>query len=265
MEYTKTVMPVLFIGHGTPMNAIENNEFSLEWKRLGEILPRPKAILCISAHWETEGTQASATDTPKTIHDFGGFPRELYNQQYPAPGLPELAETIHNELDKYFIGRDYIRGLDHGAWSFLKHMYPDADIPVVQLSIDYSQDMQFHYNLGKELSFLREAGVLITGSGNMIHNLMLARAGANGFNTEFAYDWAIELNKLLKEKILSNDHNSLIHYSQISNARLGIPSEEHYIPLVYTLALQRDEDKITVFNDKIVGGSISMTSLIIGN
>lgn len=264
MDHKKTVMPVLFIGHGTPMNAIENNKFSLEWKKLGATLPRPKAILCISAHWETEGTQTSATDTPKTIHDFGGFPRELYNQQYPAPGSPELADTIYNKLNKYFIERDYIRGLDHGAWSFLKHMYPEANIPVVQLSIDYTQDMQFHYNLGKELLFLREAGVLIIGSGNMVHNLMLARQGENGFNTEFAYDWATDMNEQLKEKILLGDHHSLIHYERIPNARLGIPSEEHYIPLIYALALQTEEDKISIFNDKVVGGSIAMTSLVIG-
>ena len=264
MEYIKTVMPALFIGHGTPMNAIEDNEFSAEWKRLGNTLPRPKAILCISAHWETEVTQASATDAPKTIHDFAGFPRELYNQQYPALGSPVLAETIYKQLDGYPIEKDYNRGLDHGAWSFLKHMYPDADVPVVQLSIDYTQDMQFHYNLGKELSFLREAGVLIAGSGNMVHNLMLAQAGENGFNTEFAYDWATDMNEQLKEKILAGDHHSLIHYKRIPNAHLGIPSEEHYIPLMYALALQTKEDRITLFNDKIVGGSISMTSLVIG-
>lgn len=265
MEDKKTLMPVLFIGHGTPMNAIENNEFSLEWKRIGAIIPRPKAILCISAHWETEKVQISATNFPKTIHDFGGFPRELYNQQYPAPGSPELADVICSRLNEHFIEKNYIRGIDHGTWSFLKHMYPDADIPVVQLSIDYTQDMQFHYNLGKELSFLRKAGVLITGSGNIVHNLMLARAGENGFNTEFAYSWAIESNKQLKEKILSGDHTFLINYKQISNSHLAIPTEEHYIPLIYTLALQTNEDKITLFNDKIVGASISMTSLIIGN
>ncbi|NDW19596.1 4,5-DOPA dioxygenase extradiol [Dysgonomonas sp. 216] len=174
MEYDKTVMPVLFIGHGTPTNAIEDNLFSREWKRMGEILPCPKAILCISAHWETEVPMVTAMDKPKTIHDFGGFPEELYRQQYPAPGSPRLTDMLRDKVKMYEIEKDYRWGLDHGTWSFLKHMYPDADIPVVQLSIDYSQDMQYHYNLGKELSFLRRKGVLIAGSGNMVHNLRLA-------------------------------------------------------------------------------------------
>lgn len=266
MEYNKTVMPVLFVGHGTPMNAIEDNSFSREWKRMGEVLPRPEAILCISAHWETGVSMVTAMDKPKTIHDFGGFPEELYRQQYPAPGSPQLADMFGDKVKMYEIEKDYRWGLDHGTWSFLKHMYPDADIPVVQLSIDYSQDMQYHYNLGKELSFLRRKGVLIAGSGNMVHNLRFARPNEEGYNYEFAYEWAEKLNEAMKKKILTADHPSMINYRTLTQeAHLGIPSEEHYIPLIYVLGLQEPDDKVELFNDTIVAGSISMTSLIIGS
>lgn len=264
-DIKETIMPVLFIGHGTPMNAIEDNEFSQKWREIGETLPEPKAILCISAHWETEGTMVTAMDTPKTIHDFGGFPQELYRQQYPAPGFPALAGIIQGKIETFEIEKDYRWGLDHGAWCFLKHMYPDAAIPVVQLSIDYTKDMQYHYELGKELAFLRHKGVLIAGSGNMVHNLWLARPSEKGFNYEFAYEWAERLNLIMKEKILAKDHPSLVNYHRLSGeANLGIPSEEHYIPLIYALALQGEEEPVEIFNDKIVAGSLSMTSLIIG-
>lgn len=266
MEHNKAVMPVLFIGHGTPMNAIEDNLFSRKWKELGKMLPRPEAILCISAHWEGEESMVTAMDRPKTIHDFGGFPEELYRQQYPASGSPALADTLQNNIEAFEIGKDYRWGLDHGAWCFLKHMYPDADIPVLQLSIDYTQDMQYHYNLGKELSFLRRMGVLVAGSGNMVHNLRLARPGAEGYNYEFAYEWAEKLNEVMKEKIRTADHASMINYRTLTpEAYLGVPSEEHYIPLIYALGLQEPGDKVEIFNDKIVAGSISMASLIISN
>lgn len=266
MNTDSQLMPVLFIGHGTPMNAIEDNEFSRQWKGLRKKLPKPRAILCISAHWETEESMVTAMDKPKTIHDFGGFPEELYNQQYPADGSLILADTIQEKIKKIEIRKDYRWGLDHGSWCFLKHMYPEADIPVMQLSIDYTQNMQYHYNLGKELAFLRRMGILIVGSGNMIHNLRLARSSEKGFNYEFAYEWAKELNLVMKDKILSGDHPSLINYRTLSkDANLGIPSEEHYIPLIYTLALQEEGEPIELFNDKIVAGSLSMTSLIIGN
>ncbi|MDH6303360.1 4,5-DOPA dioxygenase extradiol [Parabacteroides sp. PF5-5] len=262
----EVVMPVLFIGHGTPMNAIEDNPFSRKWKEVGKILPRPEAILCISAHWETGLSMATAMDKPKTIHDFGGFPEELFRQQYPASGSPQLADILYNRIKISEIEKDYRWGLDHGTWSFLKHMYPDADIPVVQLSIDYTRDMQFHYNLGKELSFLRRKGMLIAGSGNMVHNLRFARPNKEGFNYEFAYEWAGTLNDVMKKKILAGDHTSMINYRTLtSEAHLGIPSEEHYIPLIYALGLQEPEDKVEIFNDMIVAGSISMSSLIIGN
>ncbi|WP_165023317.1 4,5-DOPA dioxygenase extradiol [Dysgonomonas sp. ZJ279] len=259
-------MPVLFVGHGSPMNAIENNLFTDEWIRLGKELPRPKAILCISAHWETGGTFVTAMEKPKTIHDFGGFPQELYAQQYPAEGLPLLGETIRREVKDIEIGVDYDWGLDHGSWSFLKHMYPEADIPVVELSIDFTKGLQYQYDLAKELRFLRQKGVLIIGSGNMVHNLRMLRIGEAGFNAEYGYDWAMELNQLFKEKILAGDHKSLIEYHKLSkSALLAIPSEEHYIPLLYALALQTENDEVKLFNDRVIAGSLSMTSLIIGN
>lgn len=261
-----SLMPALFIGHGTPMNAIENNEFSVKWQELGKTLPKPKAVLCISAHWETDESLVTAMKNPKTIHDFGGFPEELYMQQYPASGSPTLVDAILERIKMFKIGKDYQWGLDHGSWCFLKHMYPDADIPVIQLSINYTQDMQYHYDMGKELAFLRQMGVLVVGSGNMVHNLRLARASEKGFNYRFSYDWAEELNLIMKDRILSGDHSSLINYSRLSkDVNLGIPSQEHYIPLIYTLALQQKGESIELFNDKIVAGSLSMTSLIIGN
>lgn len=265
-ENNNSLMPVLFIGHGTPMNAIEDNEFSRKWKGLGKTLPKPEAIVCVSAHWETEGSMATAMDYPKTIHDFGGFPQELYTQQYPAPGSSTLAETIKEQIKSFQIEKDYQWGLDHGAWCFLKHMYPEADIPVVELSIDYSKNMQYHYNLGKELSFLRRMGILVVGSGNMVHNLWLARPGKNGFNDSFSYDWAERLNRIMKERILAGDHLSMVNYHSLSkDVESGIPSQEHYIPLIYTLALQEKGETVEIFNDKIVAGSLSMTSLIIGS
>lgn len=266
MKADNTIMPVLFIGHGTPMNAIEDNEFSRKWKELGKALPEPKAILCISAHWETQDSKVTAMDVPITIHDFGGFPDELYRQLYPAPGAPALAGDITEQIKTVDIKKDYRWGLDHGSWCFLRHMYPEASIPVVQLSIDYTKNMQYHYDLGTQLAFLRREGILIAGSGNMVHNLMLARPGKDGINTEYAYSWAENLNNIMKDKILNGDHTSMINYPGLSKeAYLGIPSEEHYIPLIYTLGLREKGEAITVFNDKIVAGSLSMTSFITGN
>lgn len=263
-EQETSHMPVLFIGHGTPMNAIEDNEFTIQWKRLADDIPHPKAILCISAHWETNDSAVTAMEHPETIHDFGGFPRELYAQQYPAKGNSKLADILNEQLHEWEVRKDYEWGLDHGTWCFLKHMYPNADIPVLQLSIDYTKPIQYHYDLARQLLFLRRMGVLIAGSGNMVHNLGLARPGINGFNTDHGYDWALELNELFKEKILAGDHPSIINYRKLSKwAYLGIPSEEHFIPLIYTLALQTAQDKIKIFNDKVVAGSLSMTSLLI--
>lgn len=262
----KEIMPILFVGHGTPMNAVEENEFSSAWKKLGRELPLPKAILCVSAHWMADGSSVTAMEHPETIHDFGGFPHKLYEQQYPAPGSPELAEKIRSSLKDFNIAKDYDWGLDHGAWSVLRHMYPEAGIPVVQLCIDYTKDMSYHYDLGRALSFLRERGILIIGSGNMVHNLMMARWKGSEIDNGFAYDWATELNEKIKEAIVRGDHQELIDYESISeHARQGIPTEDHYIPLIYMLGLQADGDAVTFFNDKVVGGSISMTSMIFGN
>lgn len=254
-------MPVLFLGHGSPMNAIEDNEFSRTWEELGKKLARPKSILCISAHWETKGTFVTAMQRPPTIHDFGGFPQVLYNVQYPAPGRPELAEMIKGIVTKTDIGTDEKWGLDHGCWSVVRRLYPQADVPVVQLSLDYYQKPQYHYELAKELSLLRKKGVLIIGSGNMVHNLgMVAWDKLN--ENEYGYDWAIEANEKMKKFIMSDEHSQLINLRSHGKAYdMAIPTPEHYLPLLYSLALKDEHEKITLFNDKLVGGSLSMTSL----
>jgi 4,5-DOPA dioxygenase extradiol len=254
-------MPVLFIGHGSPMNAIEDNEFSKGWKDIGKTLPKPNAILCISAHWETRGTFVTAMEKPKTIHDFGGFPKELFEVQYPAQGSPELAKEAKSIITKTEVGLDEKWGLDHGCWSLVKHLYPDADIPVIQMSLDYYQTAQYHYDLAKELSSLRKIGVLIIGSGNMVHNLgMVAWDKLN--DSEYGYDWAKEANDKMKKYIMNGDHQSLIDYqSHGKSFNLAIPTPEHYLPLLYALALKQENEKVSLFNDKAVAGSLTMTSL----
>jgi 4,5-DOPA dioxygenase extradiol len=254
-------MPVLFLGHGSPMNAIEQNEFSKGWEEIGKTLPKPNAILCVSAHWETRGTFVTAMEKPKTIHDFGGFPKELFAVQYPAPGSLELAEETKNTITKTEVGLDEKWGLDHGCWSVLKHLYPNADVPVIQMSLDHFQNPQYHYDLAKELSSLRKKGVLIIGSGNMVHNLgMVAWDKLN--TTDYAYDWAIEAREKMNKYILEGDHQSLINYQAQGKAfNLAIPSPEHYLPLLYALALKDKNENVSLFNDKAVGGSLTMTSL----
>ena len=258
---TTEQMPVLFLGHGSPMNAIEENEFVTGFRNVGASIPKPNAILCISAHWETRGTFVTAMDRPKTIHDFGGFPKELFDVQYPAPGSPELAQEAKTDIKKTAVGLDYQWGLDHGAWSVIKHLYPRADVPVIQLSLDYEQGAQYHYDLAKELAALRRRGVLIIGSGNMVHNLrMVAWDKINA--PEYGYDWAIEASEKMKKFILSDDHHGLINYrSQGKSFDLAIPTPEHYLPLLYALALKGDNEKVSLFNDKPVAGSLTMTSL----
>jgi 4,5-DOPA dioxygenase extradiol len=256
--------PVLFIGHGSPMNAIEENEFVAGWRNVGKTIPRPNAILCVSAHWETRGTFVTAMEKPKTIHDFGGFPAELFEVQYPAPGSPELAKETKGLLKKTEVGFDEKWGLDHGCWSVVKHLYPDADIPVIQLSLDYFQSPQYHYDLSKELSSLRKKGVLIIGSGNMVHNLGMVSWGKID-EPGYGFDWAIEANEKMIKFILSNDHKSLIDYKQQGRAfKLAIPTPDHFLPLLYSLALKEENEKIDIFNDKPVGGSLTMTSIKIG-
>jgi len=258
------LMPVLFIGHGSPMNAIEENEFVEGWKESVRTVTKPGAILCISAHWETRGTFVTAMDDPQTIHDFGGFPQKLFEVQYPAPGNPELAGETKKIFTKNSVGLDYDWGLDHGCWSVVKRMYHEADIPVVQLSLDYSQSARYHYELAGHLSEFRRKGVLIIGSGNMVHNLRLVDWGRMN-EPEHGYDWALEANEKMKKFIIDDDHKSLIDFrSQGKAFDLAIPTPEHFLPLLYVLALKEKSEKTEIFNDKAVMGSLTMTSVKIG-
>lgn len=250
------------MGHGSPMNGIEMNEFSLNWNAIAQTIPTPQAVLVISAHWFTRGTKITAMDFPQTIHDFGGFPQALFDVQYPAPGSPILAKETANLVKSASIILDHDWGLDHGAWTVIRHMYPEANIPVLQLSIDYTKGPQYHYDLAKELSALRKKGVLIMGSGNMVHNLrMINWEMMNGGG----YDWALEANDKFKNAILNKNHQPLINYQNMgSEVMLGIPTPEHYLPLLYTLGLQTEHEEATLFNDKAIGGSLTMTSVQIG-
>jgi 4,5-DOPA dioxygenase extradiol len=258
------LMPVLFVGHGSPMNAIEENEFVFSWRELGKSIHRPRAILCISAHWETGGTFVTAMPRPSTIHDFGGFPQELYNVQYPAPGSPELAYDIKRIIISTDVGLDEKWGLDHGAWSVIKNIYPKADIPVIEMSLNWHLTPQNHYELAKELAPLREKGVLIIGSGNIVHNLRMI--AWDHFNEpEYGFDWAIRANEILKDLILDNNHKDLINYRGLgSEVKMSVPTPDHYLPLLYSLALKEENETLTFFNDKTVMGSLSMTSIRIG-
>lgn len=252
-------MPIMFVGHGSPMNAIEDNEFSREWSRIGKSMVKPQAILSISAHWLTKGTFVTAMEKPKTIHDFSGFPKELYDVEYNVYGNPKLASETSKLIRKTKTLLDEEWGLDHGTWSVVRKMYPDADVPVLQLSIDYTKDLLWHYELAKELSELRKKGVLILGSGNIVHNLRMI----NWQNPEGKYDWAEEINSKFRKNILSDDLKKLVNYNELgSEANLAIPTTDHYIPMLYILGLRIKRDEIKFFNDKIVLGSISMTSFI---
>ncbi|WP_282787526.1 4,5-DOPA dioxygenase extradiol [Flavobacterium croceum] len=259
------ILPAYFIGHGSPMNGIENNSFSQSWAQIGKEYPTPNAVLVVSAHWLTRGTYITAMEHPKTIHDFGGFPQKLFDVQYPAPGNPSLALDTTKLVTSTKVELDHEWGLDHGVWTVVRHMYPNANIPVLQLSIDYGKPAQFHYDLGKELLALRKKGVLVIGSGNMVHNLG-AVAWDKLNEPEYGYDWAIEMNTVFKDKINKGDVKSLIDYTKLHKASsLAIPTPDHYFPLLYTLGLQTQNDTITFFNDKAVGGSLTMTSVKIGS
>lgn len=253
-------MPMLFLGHGSPMNAIEENQFVQEFRQQATLLPKPNAILCISAHCYTKGTFVTAMEQPKTIHDFGGFPKELYEVEYPALGSPMLAaETIR--LANASIKEDLNWGLDHGAWSVIKHLYPKADIPVVQLSLDYTQSSEYHFKLGKMLSELRHRGVLIIGSGNIIHNLRLVDFNALD-KIGYGFDWAIEAHATINQLLHKGDFNALVSYQKLGKSvQLAVPSPDHYLPLLYILALKDDKDSLSLFNDKLLAGSLSMTSV----
>ena len=257
----ESLMPVLFMVHGSPMNGIEDNEFSRTWRTISKSIPMPNAVLVVSAHWFTKGTFITAMDFPPTIHDFGGFPQALFDVNYPSPGDPKLAlET--SQLLSVEVMLDHDWGLDHGAWTVVRHMYPEANVPVLQLSIDYTKETRFHYELAKELYSLRKKGVLIMGSGNMVHNLrMISWDMINGGG----YDWALEMNDRFKNLILNNDHMPLMDYRKLgAEAMLAIPTPEHYLPLMYTLGLKGDREEVVLFNDKTIGGSLTMTSVKIG-
>jgi len=255
----EATMPALFIGHGNPMNAVEDTEFSRAWAEVARSMPKPKAVLCISAHWETEGTRVTAMDQPKTIHDFYGFPQALSEMRYPAPGSPDLARMAQQAARRSPIQLDSEWGLDHGAWSVLCRMFPHADVPVVQLSLDQRKTPALHYELGRELRGLRKKGVLIIGSGNIVHNLREIAW------EDSAYDWALEFDDQIKELILSGDHQAIVDYSKLGrSARLAVPTLEHYLPLLYVLGAQDGVDTVKFFAEKVTLGSMSMRSMRLG-
>ena len=258
------LMPVLFVGHGSPMNGIEDTEFSRRWSSMAKEIPVPKAVLVVSAHWFTKGTQITSMDFPPTIHDFSGFPKELFDVQYPAPGNPTLAKETASLIHSTNVGLSHDWGLDHGTWTIVRHMYPLANIPVLQLSIDYTKDAKYHYELSKEIYQLRKKGVLIIGSGNLVHNLRMI-AWDKLYVPDYGYDWAKEINNTFKELINTGSHDRLIDYKSLGKeALMAIPTPEHYLPLIYTLGLQEKNEGVSFFNDKAVGGSLTMTSVKIG-
>lgn len=257
-------MPVLFLGHGDPMNAIRENEYVTGFKNIAKTIPKPKAIICVSAHWLTKGTQITAMEHPRTIHDFGGFPQELYDVQYKAKGSPELAKQTQKIIGANTAILDHDWGLDHGAWTVIKHLYPKADIPVIQLSIDYYKDGQYHYELAKKLHSLREKGILIIGSGNIVHNLRKLDYKHKP-EDNYGYDWAYEARNKINNLLLDDNHKAIIDYQKLGReVQLAVPTPDHYFPLLYTLGLKNKNEKITLFNDKLIEGSISMTSIKIG-
>ena len=253
-------MPVIFIGHGNPMHAIHDNAFTKTLNSIPKTISKPKAILVVSAHWLTRGTYVSTTPNPKTIYDFGGFPDELYQVKYEPFGAPELAKQVKENITSPKIEADDTMGLDHGAWTVLKHMYPSADIPTFQLSVDYYKPASYHFELAKQLSFLRTKGVLIIGSGNLVHNL-----GMVDFkNTNGGYDWAIEFDAKVKELLDKGDFKSLVEYEKLGkSALLSIPTNDHYLPMIYPLGLKTEKENISYLYEGMEAGSISMRSFII--
>jgi 4,5-DOPA dioxygenase extradiol len=253
-------LPAIFFGHGNPMNAVSNNAYTAAWRKIGEKLARPRAILSISAHWFVPGTAVTAVSAPQTIHDFGGFPPELYRVRYPAAGDPDLAHRIRAEvLASLPVGLDRSWGLDHGTWSVLRHVYPDADVPVIQLSIDETQPAAYHFEIGRRLARLRDEGVLIMGSGNLVHNL---HTYAWGRHPQEPYDWAVRFEQRAKELMLAHDFLPLIHYETLGrDAMLSAPTPDHYLPLLYILGTWREDDSITFPVEGVDGGSISMLAV----
>ncbi len=255
-------MPAIFFGHGNPMNALSSNAWTKGWSAIGREIPRPRAVLSISAHWYIPETFVTAMPSPRTIHDFGGFPPELYHVTYPAHGDPALASRVQALLAPSSVGRDDHWGLDHGTWSVLAHVFPKADVPVVQLSIDVTKAAHFHYEIGKRLAPLRDEGVLIVGSGNLVHNL---HAYAWGLRPIEPFDWAVRFEKQVQELLRSRDDNSLIAYKALGgDAMLSVPTPDHYLPLLYVIALRRDDERISFPVEGVDGGSISMLAVRIG-
>lgn len=259
-QYSK--MPVVFVGHGSPMNGILQNSFSDTWATLAKKYPMPEAIVVVSAHWFTRGTRITAMDNPPTIHDFYGFPKALSEVQYPAPGNPILAEEIRQMVKTSQVVPDHDWGFDHGTWTVLRHFYPQAQIPVLQLSLDYTKAAKYHYELAQELTALRSKGVLIVGSGNMVHNLRMINWDMMDGG---GYDWAISANETFKRHLINGNHQALVNYEQLgADVAQAIPTAEHYLPLLYTLALQADDEEPILFNDEVLGGSLTMTSVAFG-
>ena len=256
-------MPAVFFGHGNPLNALLTNVYTEGWKAIGESILRPKAVLCVSAHWYIPGLAVTAMNAPRTIHDFGGFPRELYEVQYPAPGSPDLAKRVQELLAPVSVALDEKNwGLDHGTWSVLRHVFPNADVPVVQLSIDDTRAPEFHYRLSKSLSPLRDEGVLVIGSGNLVHNL---HTYAWGLHEVKPFDWAVRFETLARELLLQGDDGPLINYEALGrDANLAAPTPEHYLPLVYIMALRREGESVSFPVEGFDGGSISMLSIQLG-
>ncbi|MGH8807813.1 MAG: 4,5-DOPA dioxygenase extradiol [Noviherbaspirillum sp.] len=259
-QATPTRMPAIFIGHGSPMNALQDNAYTQAWNDLGKSFPKPKAIVAVSAHWYTRGTAVTATAAPQTIHDFGGFPQALFDVQYPAPGEPALAARVRDLLAPVDVQLDRSWGLDHGTWSVLLKMYPDADVPVIQLSIDATQPNEFHHALGQRLATLRDESILILGSGNVVHNLRTMQWGGTG-----AYDWAQRFNDAVRDSLLRGDGEKLVNYQQWGqDAQLSVPTPEHFLPLLYIAGARQEDEAITIPVDGIEMGSISMLAAVVG-
>ena len=255
-------LPAIFFGHGNPMNALLDNRYTEAWRRIGAKLIKPKAILSISAHWYVPETGVTISTSPRTIHDFGGFPRELYQVQYPAPGDPDLARRVQKMLEPLEVRLDNSWGLDHGTWSVLRHVYPDADIPIVQLSIDETQPASFHFEIGRKLAPLRNEGVLIVGSGNLVHNL---HTYAWGRHMADPYDWAVHFETEAKQMMMSGEYKSLVDYERLGpEAMLSIPTPDHYLPMLYVIATRQQNESVTFPVEGVDGGSISMLSVQIG-
>jgi 4,5-DOPA dioxygenase extradiol len=255
-------MPAIFFGHGNPMNALSDNAYTRAWASIGNSMPRPEVVLAVSAHWYLPATMVTASRAPRTIHDFGGFPRELYQVEYPAPGSPELAERVQDLLAPVSVRLDESWGLDHGTWSVLKHVFPYADVPVVQLSIDETEPPQVHYEIGKRLAPLRDEGILIIGSGNIVHNLHTYAWGRHGVEP---FDWAVRFEQQAREFLLKGDDAPLIDYERLGrDAMLSIPTPEHYLPLLYVIAVRGEGEQVSFPVEGVDGGSVSMLAARIG-